>query len=116
MGSHPNEDRCRGKKPAAECRRLKEEKARCALPFAAGLPERSLTYVLTGATEPYVDFCVGRPAHALPFTGGPPNTRRPVAADPWKTYEALNCGSDTLRLRMTPNSVPDFTSASASFS
>src|SRR5215212_2400354 len=80
---------------------------------------RSLTYVLTGATEPLdnssggCQISVGKPARALPFACGlPPNRRPRGAADLVRTYCALYSGSETPRLSMTPNEVPDLTSAS----
>jgi len=82
---------------------------------------RSLTYVMTGATEPWIFFSevslvrVGSPHALSPSLAGFPSVPAAAkAADLVKTQFVLYSGSRTLRLRMTPNSVPDLTSASCS--
>ena len=59
---------------------------------------------------------VGGPPALSPSLAGPRRTGGCEAADLVKTYCAPNLGMEMARLSMTPNSVPDLTSASASFS
>src|SRR6185436_72005 len=55
---------------------LQTEKTRCALPFAAGFPAWSPTYVITGATD-----LVGSPPALSPSLAGFHRTDNPKAVD-----------------------------------